>query len=343
MLNKPFKERRANPDERLPRHLERRKESGARLAKIGLADRFRSYLSNHRSVAVASFKRLIATLGATTMTWLVIAIALALPAGLVVFLQNAQQLSAGWDRAVQMSVFLKLDTSASDGREYAEQIALRMDVTSTQYISKEDALEEFRLSSGFGEALEYLQGNPLPAVVVVLPDAAQTDVAALRNLATDLRASELVDQVQLDLEWVQRLYGLMELGQRAVLILALMLSLAVLLVIGNTIRLAIESRRDEIVVIKLVGGTDGFVRRPFLYSGIWYGLGGGLVAWLLINVILLWLSAPVDQLAQAYSSNFDLQGLGFTYSLLLFVLSAVLGLMGAWVAVGRHIAEIEPR
>lgn len=343
MRNGSFTERRTNPDERLPKHLERRKDSGARHAKISLRDRFRSYLSNHRAVAINSLMRLLGALASTTMTWMVIAIALALPVGLFVGLQNVQQLSAGWDRAVQISVFLKLDAEANAGREFSEEIARRVDVVSTQFISKDEALAEFRASSGFGEALEYLQGNPLPAVVVVLPDAASSDVETLQGLVTELRNNPLVDQVQLDLEWVQRLYSLMALGQRAVLILASMLSLAVLLIIGNTIRLAIESRRDEIVVIKLVGGTDRFVRRPFLYSGVWYGLGGGVLAWLLINIILFWLSSPVDRLARAYSSNFDLQGLGFTYSLLLFAISATLGLVGAWVAVGRHISEIEPR
>ncbi len=270
-------------------------------------------------------------------------IALALPAGLFVFLQNVQQLSAGWDGAVKISVYVRLDVSEEDGRSLAQQLQQRPDVRTTEYISRATALAEFRQRSGFGEALEYLDENPLPAVIIVQPASATPDIAAARQLLEELREIDAVEQVQLDLEWVQRLYSLMALGQRAVWMLGLLLSIAVLLVIGNTIRLAIESRREEIVVIKLVGGTNAFVRRPFLYAGIWYGLGGGILAWALISLVLLWLRGPVDRLVHAYSGDFDLSGLGFAYTVLLLLLSGLLGVIGAWLAVGRHLAAIEPR
>jgi len=148
--------------------------------------------------------------------------------------------------------------------------------------------------------------------------------------------------VQLDLIWVKRLFQFMELGQRLVWALAALLGLAVLLIIGNTIRLAIENRRDEIRVVKLVGGTDAFVRRPFLYTGIWFGLGGGIIAWILLNIGLFWLSGPVEQLINLYGSEFSLKGLSFSDSLLLILDGVILGWLGAWLAVARHLSSIEP-
>ena len=136
---------------------------------------------------------------------------------------------------------------------------------------------------------------------------------------------------------------MMALGQRMTLALAALLSLGVLLVIGNTIRLSIESRRDEIVIVKLVGATNAFVRRPFLYTGLWYGLGGGLVSWLIITFTVIWLSGPVANLAGLYQSQFELLGLGFGQTLLLWLAGGSLGLGGAWLAVSRHLGQIEPR
>jgi cell division transport system permease protein len=152
-----------------------------------------------------------------------------------------------------------------------------------------------------------------------------------------------IDQAVLDLEWVQRLYSMMALGKRLVIALAALLALGVLLVVGNTIRLAIESRRDEIVIVKLVGGTNAFVRRPFLYTGLWYGLGGGILAWLIIGFGLFWLSSPVAELAGLYRSQFELQGLGIGDSLMMWLCGGLLGLAGAWLAVSRHLGAIEPR
>jgi cell division transport system permease protein len=142
--------------------------------------------------------------------------------------------------------------------------------------------------------------------------------------------------------WVKRLYQFMELGQRLVWALATLLGLAVLLIIGNTIRLSIESRRDEILVVKLVGGTDAFVRRPFLYTGIWFGLGGGIIAWLLLSMGLYWLSGPVETLISLYGSDFVLQGLSLSDSLMLIFDGVILGWLGAWLAVSRHLTKIKP-
>lgn len=323
-----------------------RRGGNARISRVDAQERLSSWKRHHRQMAIDSFRRMLKSPVASLMTWLVIAIALALPTGLYLFLNNAQLVSSNWDGAAQMSVYLKASVNDERGRDLTQELKLRQDVADAHFISQAQALEEFRTFSGFGDALKYLDDNPLPAVIVVRPAAASLGTSAValqEHLMNQLKAMSDVDEVQLDLAWVKRLYSIMALGERAVTALALLLGVAVLLVVGNTIRLAIESRRQEIVVVKLVGGTNAFVRRPFLYTGIWYGLGGGVLAWLLINLALIWLAGPVHALASAYASDFELLGLGFTDSVLLLLCSTLLGWLGAWLAVGRHLGAIEPQ
>lgn len=309
--------------------------------KVEHNQKMSSWLRHHRQMARDSLWRVLKTPFSSLMTWAVLAIALALPASLYIFLNNAQLVTSNWDGAAQMSLFLKIDTEEQTAETLAETLRERPDIATVQYISREQALDEFKEFSGFGEVLDYLDGNPLPSVLVVRPAAGQ--VHQQEALLTELQNLPVVDEAQLDLAWVKRLYYIMELAQRAVSALAVLLGIAVLLVIGNTIRLAIENRRDEIVIVKLVGGTNAFVRRPFLYTGIWYGMGGGIMAWMIINLSLIWLSGPVRSLANVYSSSFELMGLGVSDSLLLILSGTLLGWLGAWVAVGRHLGDIEPR
>lgn len=321
----------------------RRSERGAKHGFLKRGDRLKSYFDHHRNVARESLIRLLAAPLSSLMTWLVIAIALTLPVGLYVFLQNAEQLSQEWDDAAQISVYLEPQLNEQQGHKLAKHVEGWESVQQVRYISADQALEEFKRFSGFGDALQYLNENPLPAVLVVSPHTTNADLESTQALLEKLQALPDVEQAQLDLQWVDRLFRIMALGQRMALTLALLLGAAVLLVVGNTVRLAIESRRAEIVVVKLVGATDAFVRRPFLYTGVWYGLGGGLLAWLMVNVVIFWLSGSVSELVAAYNSDFSLAGLGIFTTLLLWLFSAALGLLGAWLAVGRHLSKIEPR
>lgn len=313
---------------------------GATLARVTWKQRFESWREHHRDVALESLHRLRATPLPTLMTLLVIAIALSLPAGLFVLIKNVQTLSEGWEGSAQVSLYLKDKTSDTQGRALATELAQRADVKRTEYISRERALTEFKEQSGLGDILQELGENPLPAVIVVFP--AQNDLQMAQRLRDDLAKKVEVDVAQLDAQWVQRLYALLELGERLVLALSIGLALAVLLVIVNTIRLGIESRRDEIVIVKLVGGTDAYVRRPFLYTGFWYGLGGSLIALLLIQILLLWMDGPVKVVADLYRSQFQLEGLGLDTSLLILVGSILVGLLGAALAVRQHLRAIEP-
>ncbi len=222
-----------------------------------------------------------------------------------------------------------------------EQIAKMDDVAETDWVSREQALAEFQEQSGLGQALKELPENPLPGVVLVTPK--EVDKVALEALRTRLAALPKVQQAQLDLLWVERLTAILKLGERFIFGLTLLLIMALLLVIGNTIRLHIENRRTEIEVIKLVGGTDSYVRRPFLYMGALYGLGAGILAWLVLAYGLHWLDGAVVRLADLYGSDFSLGGVAVADGLSLLLGAVLLGYIGAWLAVARHLRELAPK
>jgi cell division transport system permease protein len=291
------------------------------------------YLLRHLQVCMETLGRLSGTPVSTLMTVAVVGIALALPVGLHVLLQNAQHVTRNWDTAAQISLFIKADVSTDRINGLAERIGQRREVARVEVISREAAMNEFREHSGFGEALDALEENPFPPVIVVYPLADYDRVEIIESLLADFNGYEEIDLAQLDMQWIRRLYAIMDIGRQGVL---------VLLIVGNTIRLAIENRREEIEVMKLVGGTNTFVRRPFLYTGFFYGLFGGLLSWLLGSLALWFLSEPVNHLATLYQSDYRLATLDGLTTLVLLGSSVLLGLAGAWLAVSRHLHAIEP-
>lgn len=302
----------------------------------------RTWLTRHAQVALDSLGRLYRNPLATLMTAAVIGIALAMPAYLYLLLNNMDRLSGAWDGQAGLSVFLKDTVPVAAAGKLASQVRDWPEIAAVTLVTPEQALEEFRQRSGFADVLDTLDENPLPTVLLVLPAAEHADPQSAAGLQGRLQALPETEQAQLDLQWVQRLTAMLALAQRGVLLISALLALAVLLVVGNTIRLEIQGRREEIVVTKLIGATDGFIRRPFLYSGTWYGVMGAVLAWLLVETGLWLLDTPVRQLADLYQSSFQLQTLPV---LLLFVLLAggiLLGLLGSWIAVGRHLGAIEP-
>lgn len=313
-------------------------------ASPGFVTLFRSYFIRHIQVFFYSLGQLSRAPVATLMTCMVIGIALALPAGLHTLLKNAQQLSGGWESTAQISVFLKKNIRAEQAKKIKTDIEHWPNVISVHYISREQALKEFQQLSGFGDALKALNSNPLPSVLIVKPKlSSKTNEQATQDLLNKLRNLKQTDKAQLDMQWIRRLYAIMNIVERGVQILGLLLALAVLLVVGNTIRLAIQNRRKEIVVMKLIGGTDAFIRRPFLYTGFWYGLFGGFIAWLLVSFTLLSISRPIEKLTALYQNQFELNNISFITTLILLGTSILLGLVGSWFAVGRHLREIEPQ
>jgi cell division transport system permease protein len=318
------------------------RRDGASQSRTRLQDRYRAWVRHHRLSAADSLYRLLHSPWSSLLTWLVIGVALALPVGLSVALDNARQLGDNLDSPVQLSLFLAPEVPLEDARQLELQIAALAQVDSTVLVSSDAALAEFQQMSGFGDVLESLEENPLPHLILAAP-VDDIDPVAAGELRARLQQMPAVARAVLDMEWLQRLNGLMALWQRLVLAIAALLVLGVLLVLGNSIRLAIENRRDEIVIVKLVGGTNAFVRRPFLYTGLWYGIGGGLVAALAVTGSLAYLSGPVSNLVSLYSSEFQLRGLGLFGAAQLVLGGGLLGLLGSALAVSRHLGEIEPR
>ena len=320
-----------------------KRESGAQASRINLRSRLRAWLKDHQRVARDSLQRLLGKPFASLVTWAVIGIALALPVGFYVTLANVQTLGKQWDSTTQISLYLRHNTSDQAIETLMQELAVWPEIEQRLLISREQGLEEFRAMSGFADVLQHLDHNPLPAVIEILPARAHSDAAQAEALRQRLEALADVEMAQLDMEWLQRLALMLQIGQRMALAMVVLLSLGVLLIIGNTIRLEIENRRDEIIVVKLVGGTDAFVRRPFLYTGLWYGLGGGILATLVVALGLALLSGPVAKLAGLYSSDYRLAGLSFSDTLSLWLMASLLGYCGAWFSVSQHLDALEPR
>lgn len=315
--------------------------AGARVQTTGAGDRLKAWRQHHWLSAQDSLQRLLAVPVKSLLTMLMLGIALALPALLYVALANVGQLSAHWSHSHQLSVYLKPGTQPQAVAALVAKWQGRPDIGQLRQVSPEQGLQQFAEQTGLTGLLSGLSDNPLPWVLLVQP--ASTDAATLAELRAQLAEAPVVDEVRVDMAWLTRLHQLMALGQRLALGLGSLLGLGMLLAIGNTLRLAIENRREEILVVKLVGGTDAFVRRPFLYTGLWYGLGGGLWALLLTQLGLLLVAEPVAQLAHSYQSQFQLMGLGLGKSLILLTTALIIGWLGAWLAVGRHLRDIKPQ
>lgn len=309
---------------------------------LSLAQRVSGYFLRHIQTMTGALGRLWRQPLANLMTIGVIGIALALPVGLHLVVKNGRALSGNWDSAVEISVYLRKNIDAGRLVTLADELRDWPEVARINVIRAEAALLEFAELSGFGAALDALEENPLPDTLVITPIDEYTDAEALAGLAEALRLVPEAELVQVDTDWIKRLNAILELVRRAVGISAILLGLAVALIIGNTIRLDIENRRTEIEVTRLVGGSDAFVRRPFLYSGLWYGLGGGLMALLLTQISLLLLGGPAARLAGLYGSSYKLAGLGVLGTLLLVLGAAVIGWAGSWLATTRHLRDIEP-
>lgn len=299
--------------------------------------------TRHVQALLGSLGRLQRNALATVLTLLVIGLALALPAALGLFITNAQVATGGFSQAIDMSVYLKPDVQLAKAQQLAAGARERAGVAQVTVIPADEGLAQFRQYSGFGAALDALKSNPLPDVLHVVPRRGASSAADLESLRRYFAAWPEVDVVQLDTEWVLRFNAILAVLRRLVLIAAALLGAGVLAVVGNTIRLEILNRRAEIEVTKLVGGSNAFVRRPFLYTGLLYGLGGAALAWAILEVAVLVLDQPVATLAQLYGSQYALQGPTGQVLGALFGGGMALGWLGAWISAHRHLRSIEPR
>ncbi len=303
--------------------------------------RWNAWIRQHRQSFQASLGRLLARPWSTVLTVLVMGIALALPLLLFVLLDNARALSGGLREAREFTVFLETTQSADSARQFAGELGKRDDVLAVDLRTPEQGLAEFRQLSGFSEALDVLEDNPLPSVIVVTPrlDAGNGEPPLLAELKNDAR----VDMVQYDAEWRKRLSAILGFGERAMLALMVLLGLATLLVVGNTVRMDIQTRAEEIAVVQLMGASDGFVRRPFLYAGFWYGILGGVLAVLAVGIVELVVRTPLLELLASYQNRFSLHGFGWRDAMMVIAASAVLGWLGAWIVSTRHLFAGRPQ
>ena len=302
-----------------------------------------TYFSRHAQALLSAFGRLIRQPLGTVLTVFVIAIALALPTTLWLLVKNARIATGDVTDSIELSVFFKADVPLEQAEQLAAAARQRPGVGEVTLIAADDALEEFRQYSGFGAALDALQGNPLPHVIVVKPEVLYANPSGVESLKRYLAAWPEVETVQFDGEWVRRLTAILDLLRNVFVVFAVVLGIGVLAVVGNAIRLEIRARRSEIEVTKLVGGTNAFVRRPFLYEGVVFGLLGGGAAVGIVSLAVASLIEPVSRLALLYGGQFVLSGIGVIEAMVLVVGGALLGVIGAWLGAARLIARIEAR
>lgn len=308
----------------------------------GLGDRLQAHGALRWEVFKDSLGRLRRTPVASALTVLVIAIALTLPASLHVLVENAREASAGLESTSRISLFLKPDLSNEAGRRLADRLKKHPRIAETTLITKEAGLKELQTYSGFGEALRALSSNPLPVVISVKAQDSLADPAAMEALLAELGRLPEADFAQFDTEWLQKLRAMLDMAERGIQVFSLLLAFGVLFTVGNTIRLELQQRREDIAVTKLLGATNGFIRRPFLYAGFWYGFLGGVLAWLLCDALVLLLRAPAARLAELYGSPFRLAFLGFVDTGWLLGISVALGVAGAFAVATYHLRKLDP-
>ncbi|HHJ39425.1 MAG: hypothetical protein AXA67_08920 [Methylothermaceae bacteria B42] len=309
-------------------------------------NRFRGQLQNyfrlHGHALFSSMGDLWRSPWMTGMTLLVIAISLILPATFYLALKNLQDLSGSFDETYAISLYLYPQVGLDVAQKLEKRLSSHPAITKLKLIDKQEALQEFQRRSGFGEAIGALEDNPLPIVIEVLPKPGFADPEKIQPLVAELQALENVEFAQWDMQWLMRLRALISMAQRGALLLGVLLSLGVVLIVGNTIRLELQDRLPRIEIMKILGATHTFIRRPFLYSGFWLGLIGGILALLGTLGVYQALSRPVARLSDLYQSQYSLQFLSFKESMIVLVFSVLISMMGAWLVVTRFLWKLRP-
>lgn len=317
--------------------MNRKTDSGPEVRSILLA-----WAAHHGQSLRFSLDKMRENWLTSLMTVAVIAITLTLPGGFYLMLSNLQQMTADLRDSASLSLYLNPSLSNDEALKVYNSMREWPELQSTHFINKDQAFAEFREQSGFGESLDNLNRNPLPHVIQMQPQLNQQDPLKLKQLQQKLKQLPGADLAKMDSDWLQKLFTILELAQRGVILISLLFSVAVLLIIGNTIRLDIQNRYQEIIVTKLIGATNAFIQRPFLYGGFWYGFFGGLLCWVILEVSVLALSGPLQRLNLLYNTSIDLQMLNSADLILLLISSSLLGWLGSWIAVSRHLKLIEP-
>lgn len=295
-----------------------------------------TWFDHHLYSFIASLGRVLRKPWSTVLTVGVMAVALALPLGLWLVLTNVERFTGDVQQSRQINLFLKPEITLQRARSLSEEMRGRGDIAKVELKTPEQGLAELRERGGLGEAIAAVDGNPLPSLLVITPKGDET------LLAESLQTLPEADLVQRDALWRQRLDGWLRFGNRVAWVLAALLGLGALLVVGNTVRLDIQSRREEIGVLQLLGATDGFIRRPFLYLGAWYGLAAGVLALGLLTATHLALKAPLATLAGSYGSHFALSGFEPRQAIVVLLAATVLGWLGAGLVAGHFLRQTRP-
>ncbi len=299
-------------------------------------------LKCHKASLLASLIRLLKAPYTTMMAVSVMAIAIALAGSFYVLVSNAQKLVDSFQTGKQISLFLEEQINEQQARSIATELRALESIEKIILISKQQALAEFKQYSGFGAALDALQGNPLPVVLQVYPKESFTETIQLKQLFARMQNQPGVDFAQMDMEWVLRVQLILQVAQRIVLLLSILLALAVIFIAGNTIRSELQTRQNEVVITQLVGGTNAFICLPFLYAGFWYGFISGVLAWCIVFLMLILINAPLEQLSLLYQSPFQLQFLSAGESALLVISASGLGVIGSLVVVSYQLSLLKP-
>ncbi|MDD2739409.1 MAG: permease-like cell division protein FtsX [Methylomonas lenta] len=314
-----------------------RKRTGQRLV-----EKFHAYLLNHAHGLFSSLGRLSRAPFTSAMTILVLAVAISLAGCFYIVVANIQQLTGNLQASNQMSLFLKEHVTETAGQKMADQLGQNSNIETIKFISKKQAMDEFKANSGFGDALNALDNNPLPNVIQVLPKDVLDSREAIDNLLAEFKQIPQVEFVQVDMQWVERLQTIMMIASRGVTVVGILLGFAVTFITGNTIRLELHNRQDEVLISKLVGATHAFIQRPFLYTGFWLGFIAGFSAWLIITIMLLILESPVEKLSSLYNSSFELLFLSFSEFILMLMIASLLAVLGSWAVLHYQLRQLKP-
>ena len=297
----------------------------------------------HVHALLSSLGRLTRAPLTTLVSVFVMAISIALAGVFYLVVVNLQQVSENMDNTNQLSLFLKPAVTEQEALFLKKSLEFKTEVASVVYISKDQGFEDFRRYSGFGEALNVLEENPLPIVLQVIPNDEWAKPKDIQRLQNELGRLPEVEFVQMDMDWLKKFYTLVDFLHRASVILSLVLGVGVIFVTGNTIRLELQDRKNEVEVLKLVGATHGFIQRPFLYTGLWLGMMAGLFALIIIILIVQIVKPPLVELFSLYGSEFNMILLGFSESLIVIGCSVCLGMLGSWLVLQHQLHLIKPQ
>jgi len=319
------------------------KQTYSRHLGIRLQDQFQAYLLNHAHGLFSSLGRLSRSPFSSVLTVLVLAVAISLAGCFYIVVANIQQLTGNLQASNQMSLFLRDNISDAAGQKLADQLKQNANVEGIKFITKQQAMDEFKAHSGFGDALKALDSNPLPSVIQVLPKNTLQGSAEIEQLMSEFKQLQQVDFVQVDMQWVERVQTIILIASRGVTVVSILLGFAVTFITGNTIRLELQNRQDEVFISKLVGATEAFIQRPFLYTGFWLGFIAGFLAWLIITIMLLILETPVEKLSTLYNGSFELLFLSFSEFILMIMIAAILAVIGSWAVLHHQLRQIKPQ